>query len=801
MRLNLFFLLILGLQISFSQKTTLKEDFKIIRNRIATDAIESKKKYTYKSRIQKLYNTLLDNGSWKDIKYNNQSPNTWLPDEHLKRLELMAIAYSNKENYFYQSPQLLNKIDLALNYWYKKRPLSKNWWHNEISVPKYLGRILVILSENANGIDKGTQNKILEIMKGVPPAETKTGANLIDIATHNVYYAAVNEDIKLMKKASNLLSNEIIITNDDEGLQADYSFRQHGPQQYISGYGTEYLKGAYSNFYIFMGTYFEMPKEKIKILNKFFFDTYISTLRGAYTDYNVEGRGIARKDATYKISLIQDGGLLEKIKIVAKGTPYEKYIDDIKQRITQNKSANYNVIPKHSHFWRSDYTIHNRAGFSFNVRSVSKRTKRTEKGNGENILGRTLADGSTMLAITGLEYNNIMPVWEWDKIPGTTSKDYTGDKTFEGIDWGQKGSTSFTGGVSDGLYGASIYSQKFDNVSAKKAYFFYDNAIVCLGSDIKSDSDSVTTTIEQNLSKGNIYILKNGKISNLNLENGIETVDAIWHNNVGYIFQKTTEIHFSNKIEIGNWKRVNERINDNSIVKEKVFKLWLKHNTNDKSEADYQYIIVPNISKDDLTNNYSSKIKILKNDLKHQIVEDLGNKIIHIIFHKPNTKVHINELSITTDKACIIQIKKIGEKLYEIHIADPNQTEDNIKLTISKDEEVKTVLFTLPSDNLKGQSISKKVDFSIPENNNPLPNDLVISTTRSAIDNTHQNAFIKIQSKELPFMIPRLWWKERENILDPVEGMLIFYIPEDCLQLYTDHGNGKLQWKCITPKL
>jgi len=43
------------------------------------------------------------------------------------------------------------------------------------------------------------------------------------------------------------------------------------------------------------------------------------------------------------------------------------------------------------------------------------------------------------------------------------------------------GATAFAGGVSDSLYGASAFELNFDSVTAKKAWFFFDKEVVCLG--------------------------------------------------------------------------------------------------------------------------------------------------------------------------------------------------------------------------------------------------------------------------------------------------------------------------------
>lgn len=72
-------------------------------------------------------------------------------------------------------------------------------------------------------------------------------------------------------------------------------------------------------------------------------------------------------------------------------------------------------------FYCSDYAIHNSDRFSITVAGTSKRIKKPEKGNGENLLGTLLSCGATSIRVSGDEYFNIFPCWDWTLIPGVTS--------------------------------------------------------------------------------------------------------------------------------------------------------------------------------------------------------------------------------------------------------------------------------------------------------------------------------------------------------------------------------------------
>src|SRR5690606_5006128 len=87
---------------------------------------------------------------------------------------------------------------------------------------------------------------------------------------------------------------------------------------------------------------------------------------------------------------------------------------------------------------------------------------------------------------------------------GTTSVDNENDLPLEKF-WGHPGDNAYAGGVSDQRYGATAYQLTYDGVSAKKAWFFFDDEVVCLGTDIRSETDkNITTTLNQAWLQGKV---------------------------------------------------------------------------------------------------------------------------------------------------------------------------------------------------------------------------------------------------------------------------------------------------------
>src|SRR5690606_13480397 len=145
-------------------------------------------------------------------------------------------------------------------------------------------------------------NKLVERMQR-GSAEEKTGANKTDIATHYFYRALPTQDTDLLQYAVDQLFEPIALVDGAEGLQHDYSYLQHGPQLYISGYGSVYLGGIINVAKYLAGTNYALSEEKLNLFSTFYREVYLRTFRSKYIDFNVEGRGISRKNILKKNEL------------------------------------------------------------------------------------------------------------------------------------------------------------------------------------------------------------------------------------------------------------------------------------------------------------------------------------------------------------------------------------------------------------------------------------------------------------------------------------------------------------------
>lgn len=625
-------------------------------------------------------NTVKSDGSFADIDYTDKSQTNWKPISHLDRLKYLVLSYTVEESQYYQNNDVYRIIVNMLDYWYKAYPQSSNWYNQQIGCPQRMGVILILMRSGEDKTPIGIETDLLNRMRDTGGAPDQggsqgTGANKLDIATHWVYRGCLTKDKTVFDKGVQQAFYPLFYTTD-EGFQHDYSYLQHSLQLYVGGYGDVIASGICNLAKYVEGTAYELESERFEILANYIRKTYLPVIRGQYFLYNVAGRSLSRPNSLGKSGFVST---LQSIKEF--DTSNEAEYNAAIKRLRGEENTGYGLNPYHAHYWRSDYTLHQRPGYTMDVRMVSTKTCRNENGNNENLKGYFLADGAMDIAVDGNEYVNIFPVWDWGRIPGTTTPALT--TIPQPGQWGVYGTATFTGGVSDGVYGVSVYSQydyKYStvNMEAKKAWFFFDDEVVCLGTDIKSTSATeVNTTLNQCLLSGDVTVIKDDRSSEV-LTKGLHSYsnEAKWvlHNKVGYYLPDGGRVRVSNQSQKGNWYSINANDGYSKTDTEMdVFKMWLTHGTKPTKES-YSYVIVPNVNTVEKVNSYNTdNIEIIHNTGAMQAVRHKGLGIIGIIFYAPGTFKYGNNISVRATQACAIMLKDIESDEVKVHIADPSR--------------------------------------------------------------------------------------------------------------------------------
>lgn len=374
------------------------------------------------------------------------------------------------------------------------------------------------------------------------------------------------------------------------------------------------------------------------------------------------------------------------------------YGDEILKGITQiamyTKGTDYELpegkVALLGKFMRETYYPTIRGRFMlFDVRMVSTRTMRCEYGNGENLRTYFLSDGCTNIVREGDEYQEIFPVWDWRRIPGVTAPQLK-EIPMAKSDWQTKGTSEFAGGVSDSLYGATAYAYEDNYVGvltrAHKAWFFYENEVVCLGAGIASGAEAeVVTTVNQCLEKGQPVWIRNGKkVCQMNPGDSVGgSLKWVLHNGVGYIFPEGGTVFCQDKMQTGNWYDINHTASREQVGKQ-VVTVGIRHGRK-PAAGTYAYLVVPDLQTAGEMEAYckDASIRILKNTPDLQVVRNRKLKMWHLVFYAPGT-FESRDLSVRADRPCILQLRETKEGRLVVHAADPAQSQQLLTLDIWK---------------------------------------------------------------------------------------------------------------------
>lgn len=627
-------------------------------------------------QAQPLMDALQPAGSWPDIDYTAQTRGPWKTAQHLDRLRTLSIAYRAPGQNFYNNPALKAKLLPALDFWLQHDYRNPNWWHNQIGVPQILGAVLVLLEaditpdELAKGLAiLGHSNWNNEAGKPI----TWTGANLVWIASNRIVLGCLSKSPAIVDEAFTKIFNEIhVARSHQEGIQADWSFHQHGDVLYSGGYGQAFI-GETARFMDFArGTRFAAPPERLQILTSYALDGQQWMIRGNVWDYGVTGRELTRAGKNA-------GSLAGTLRILASlPGPRQQELTTFAQRL----SGARNVAPLvgNRHFWKSDFMAHHRAGYYTSARMFSTRTLNTDGYiNSENKKTHHIADGANFIYRTGNEYKDIFPVWDWLRIPGTTVEQNPAPLNPAKVQ--ERGKTSFVGGVSDGTYGLAVMDLARDDLTAKKAWFYFDAEWVCLGAGINSTSGNpVLTSLNQCLLNGLVTV--SGEAQPLVAgERDLPAARWVMHDNIGYFFPTPTRAHLKNQAQTGSWAAIGTGAN--MTISKDVFSLWLDHGAK-VSNGSYAYVVVPNTDRAGLeARSQKTDVEILSNTPILQAVRNNGLKLLEVAFWQAGKLEAGAGWNITADKPCLLLMREMPDGV-QIALSNPENKAATVNVEVDR---------------------------------------------------------------------------------------------------------------------
>ncbi|TXG34768.1 polysaccharide lyase family 8 super-sandwich domain-containing protein [Seonamhaeicola maritimus] len=604
--------------------------------------------------VQQLLQLITSDFSFADIDYNMHRRSNWKPRTHLKRLITLAKTYKNENSKYYQSDEMAEIIIGGLNYWSFNNFYSDNWWNQEIGIPQSLGPTLIICESI---IPDSTMTKSLKVMD--KSRIHMTGQNKIWLSGNVFMRELLRGNTKLLKTAANTIKSVMVPSKPyEEGIQPDFSFHQHGPQPQFGNYGLHLVEDIIKWMFIFNKTEIAFSKEKVDLMRNLMFEGQQKVVYKGKYEILATGRQIFPE----KVNGEKYRGPIAKYELYKN---LEHIFNQFDTQINPTSAPNEYV-----HFRNSDYSLYRTDTFFSPVRMSSKRIIGAEAGNGENQMGYYLGDGTNLIYRNGDEYHEIYPVWNWKKLPGTTTVQDTAKLPV--LTWdGYRNNSHFSGGLNGKTVGITAFKYRRDNLKANKSYFFINNKVYALGSGIKTNRNfEVVTTINQCYKKGDIHVLKNeGEIT------------SVWHDSIAYISLRHQKLNVKQEAQTGTWKKILTWHSD-SLISKNIFDLEVSHGINPKNEK-YAYVSVVGIPKENIKKvniNELGEILALKKEV--HAIKFNHIKTIVISAFKPCEIGIDNSQKLKIKNSCLLSLTQTING-WIVEVVDPTQEQKTLEFEIT----------------------------------------------------------------------------------------------------------------------
>ena len=722
-KLILLFVLILGCLSMEKSFAATNPDLELLRKRVTDELLDQK---INSEQVKTLISSIQADGSWPDINYKDLSRIGYENGRHLSNIWLMCAAYKIPSSPLAGDKELLKATAKAINFWTINDFIAANWHSNEISNPQLLTNILLLMDTD---LTEKQQNDLafLAQRSNLDAWGARPGGDLVRICGIMAELALFKRDTPKLKIALETMAAQARITTG-LGIKPDLGFHHRTDRvTSILTYGTGYASTLTDWAVRLTGTSFSLPAESLNLLIDYYLDGICKAMvYGWYRAPGLVNRDMSRKGALGAV----DSEIPEKLLLVS-----DHRKNELENIVKIRKGEQQPNLSYDRFFWHSEYSVHQRPSWYSTVRMFSSRNNTMEyPHNMESLKHHHYADGANFISVTGKEYDDIFPVWDWQKIPGTTVVQRPVMPSYTEIV--KQGKTGFVGAVTDGSYGASAFDfeSPLDPLKARKAWFFFDKEYVCLGAGITSSAEyPVTTSLNQCLLNGAVVAKSDNEKSTLEKgEHQLSKVKWVLQDGIAYIFPTPTDVFLNNKSYTGYWHDIvstTRKINSDKETRD-LFSLWIDHGKQ-PADASYAYIVAPGtdpaVTDPD---SIASRVKILVNTTKIQAVQHIGLNITQVVFYDQGTVKLGNGLTLTVNNPGIVMLKGYAQGIEEITVADPGRKLHSFQLSISenftgsganwktvsnKSGKTTDITFNLPDGQLAGKSMTIKNGTFEPE--------------------------------------------------------------------------------------
>ena len=700
---------------SLRESHSMHSDIEKLRKRFAMQLLDAP---VSDERIKTLVETLQPDGRWPGIDYVDTTRTAFQHERHLSNMLALSIAYKKKGSPYKGNKQVRKAVHQALAFWLENDFICENWWWNQIGTPNTMVSMLLILDRDLSQEESDRMLKIAE-RGNMNASGARPSGDRIKIAGLQAKAALFKRDAQEVAMLMKIIEGEIKFSTG-RGMQHDFSFHHrtdwvNNTLSYGSGYAGAFIEWA-SNV---ADTEFRFSEQTVRLLIDYYIDGICKQMvYGRISDPGILNRDIARPGE----EKVWSPSAPEKLRTLTNYRQAE--LDNI--ICLRKGDSSCEPVSFAKFFWRTDHFVFQRPNFYTSVRMYSTRNANMEMPyNGEGLMNHFRGDGTNYLSIRGDEYKRLTPVYDWMKIPGATIVQL--DKMPGESEIQKWGLTDYVGAVTDGMYGAVGFDFKSPHtgLAAKKAWFFFDKAYVCLGTNISSRMENpVLTTVNQCLLNGEVTV---SDADGIHLqEQGTRTKKEVrWvvHDKVGYYFLQKENVVLSNQRMEGSWKIANRQTTvPADIVRQDVFTLSIDHGQS-PDNGGYAYMVIPSVDSRSVENRVEEEgAVVLANSSELQAVRHDGLNMAYAVFYKGGTLRINDKIAVEIESPGMLMMKyNDSGEIQMLAVSDPthfmkklhlsvNQkidwaAQEGIQMEWDKEKAFTRIVVDLPQDEYAGKSV------------------------------------------------------------------------------------------------
>jgi hypothetical protein len=485
------------------------------------------------------------------------------------------------------------------------------------------------------------------------------------------------------------------VERGSEQLLSDGSYPFHTWKRYTGGYGSAHSQELAYWAMILKGTSFALSQKAMDDLSNFIREGQQWVIWKDRWDWTVTGREITRgtcgpnRSSGYNIQ----NAFLSVCDIMSIVDPLHATQFAAFKETMQGTIGPGDALTGNKYFWDAGQVVHRRKDW-YAAPAVGGGRELANEVSTENAAGKYFGAGVCQIFRTGKEYDGLSTsdYFNWQKLPGALNPEKpiptsqsAGTETVPGAG---------TGGVSNGQYGMAAMNHRFENLTAKRGWFFFDDEFVVLATAIKyTGSEHVTSTLNQCLAESDASASVNDEIRAVNmLDAPVESAKWVYNNKIAYI-------------PVGAYTGKLRASNANGI-----FSLWMDHGIN-PNNGEYCYAVVPGINTQDIPTYLTDlPFRILSNTPAIQAVRNNKIKVTGMAFYLAGQLSIRDSLSISVDLPCFVLLKENDTNL-EISVSNIPNAGQALHVSVQVSQNTWPVIFSLPSIPFAGRSTVKAINL------------------------------------------------------------------------------------------